>query len=87
MNYYGVDWLLFLLIVTHLWLLGNQRRSAFLVGIAATICGVVFGYLIGSFATILMNIVFTFMHIRAYMKWKSLDVHVADLLPMVEESE
>lgn len=83
--YYGVDWLLFVLIVLHLWLLGNQIRFAFIVGFVGTICGLILGFLIGSLATILMNIVFALMHLRAYYLWKNIDIHVADLIPLVDE--
>lgn len=68
-NYYGVDWILFALVFWHIWLLGNQRRSAFLVGMLATVFGATFGVMSGSLATTVMNITFCFLHWRAYLKW------------------
>jgi hypothetical protein len=68
-RYYGIDWLLFILVVMHLWMLGNKCRSAFIFGAMACCCGFCFGILIESIATILMNIVFFSMHVRAYIRW------------------
>lgn len=70
-KFYGVDWALFILIVTHLWMLGNKWRAAFFFGIVASIFGFVLGLMIGSVANTTMNIVFAAMHIRAYYKWSS----------------
>ena len=72
-KYYGVDWLLFVLIIIHLWMLGNKRRSAWLVGISICSCSIVFGYLTESLAVILMNVIFVTFHIRNYIKWKHHD--------------
>jgi hypothetical protein len=68
-KYYGVDWVLFALIVIHLWMLGNKWKWAFLVGFSACLFGLTFGILVGSLASIIMNIVFAFMHLRAFWKW------------------
>jgi hypothetical protein len=68
-NYYGVDWILFALVFWHLVLLGNQKRSAFLVGMLATVFGVTFGVMSESLATTAMNITFCLLHWRAYLKW------------------
>ncbi len=72
-NYYGIDWVIFALVVTHLWMLGNQWRNAFLLGAIASCFGLVLGLLINSLASVLMNIAFCFMHIRAYNKWDIFD--------------
>jgi hypothetical protein len=73
LEYYGVDWLLFALVFIHLWMLGNRIRSAFLLGVAANACGFVFGWMTGSIATLIMNVVFCLLNIRAYIKWR--DIH------------
>lgn len=70
-KYYGIDWLLFALVVLHLWLLGNRKKEAFLYALVANTCGLTLGVLIGSVATILMNVVFMVMNVRAYIKWSS----------------
>ena len=69
-NYYGVDWLIFLLIVVHLHLIAERKRSAFLFGALATIFGVAFGIMVDSLASILMNVVFCVLHIKAWIKWR-----------------
>ena len=68
-KYYGIDWLLFLLVALHIWLLGEQKRSSFLVAMLATICGTIFGMMTGSVATIVMNVTFFFLYLRAYLMW------------------
>lgn len=70
-KYYGVDWFLFGFILCHIWLLGNQKKLAFPFAIAGCICGIIFGYMTESVATMLMNIIFILMHIRSYYKWSN----------------
>lgn len=70
-KYYGVDWIVFILVVCHLWLLGEKRKLAFVFGAMAAIFGLLFGFLISSVATVIMNVVFFGMHIRGYFKWMS----------------
>lgn len=72
-QYYGVDWLLFVLVLIHMYLLGERRREAWLVGIAVVTCAFVFGILVGSVATMTMNICFCMMHIRNWLKWKPIE--------------
>lgn len=69
-KFYGIDWLLFVFVLIHLWLLGNRKRAAFLYGVGACCCGFTFGIIIGSLATLLMNSVFAAMHLRAYILWR-----------------
>ena len=70
----GVDWIIFILVVTQLWLLGNKKRQAFLFGMAGNSCGILLGFLVESIACIIMNSVFVIMHVNAYRKWKPEDV-------------
>ena len=70
----GVDWIIFILVVTQLWLLGNKKRQAFLFGMAGNSCGIILGFLVESIACIIMNSVFMIMHVNAYRKWKPEDV-------------
>ncbi len=72
-NFYGVDWLLFVLVVIHLWMLGHKMRTGFLVGMAAASTGFALGLIIMSAATIMMNVVFLFMHLTAYLRWGQID--------------
>ena len=73
-KYCGVDWIIFILVVTQLWLLGNKKRQAFLFGMAGNSCGILLGFLVESIACIIMNSVFVIMHVNAYRKWKPKDV-------------
>ena len=72
-KFYGVDWLLFALVVVHLWMLGHKMRTGFLVGILAASTGFVLGLIIESAGTLTMNVVFAFMHLRAYLRWRQID--------------
>jgi hypothetical protein len=68
-KYYGIDWAIFLILIFHLWFIGEKRRFAFLFGAAASILGIFFAFLVDSVAMILMNSVFCVMHLIAYAKW------------------
>lgn len=70
-KYYGIDWLVFLFIVIHLWMLGNKWRTAFIFGMIGSGFGVILGLLISSVALVIMNISFALMHFRAYAKWSN----------------
>jgi hypothetical protein len=70
LEYYGVDWLIFIFTLLQLWLLGEKKRSAWIAGGLLAIAAGVLGWMIGSFALVLMNIVFLFFDIWNYVKWK-----------------
>ena len=70
-KYYGIDWLLFILVLIHLWLLGNKNKLAFAFGILGCGCGIVFGIMIESIASVAMNFTFGLLHLRALIKWSS----------------
>ena len=70
-KYYGIDWLLFILVLIHLWLLGNKNKLAFVFGILGCACGVAFGIMIESIASVAMNFSFGLLHLRALVKWSS----------------
>ena len=70
LKYYGVDWIIFVLVVIHLWLLGNKKRQAFLFGMSGNLCGILLGFLVESLACVIMNFVFATMNANAYRKWK-----------------
>jgi len=71
-KYYGIDWLIFSILIVHCWMLGNKMRSAFLLGIIASCFGVCLGYLCGSLAVILMNSTFVCLNFCNWRKWKAL---------------
>lgn len=68
-QYYGLDWLIFALLLLHVWLLGERNRFAFVFGVIASILNVLFGWMIGSLAIVLMSVIFTVLHFVAYIKW------------------
>ena len=68
-KYYGVDWGIFAIFLTHLWLLGNKVRAAFLLGMLGSAFGVSLGYMCDSVAIMIMNSDFICMHLRAWLKW------------------
>jgi len=68
-NYYGVDWLIFLLLIIHVWMIGNKVRSAWLIGIVSYCLGIALAIMIESWPSGIMNAVFIVMGIRAYIKW------------------
>lgn len=69
-KYYCVDWAIFILLLTHLWLLGSRHRTAFIFGMLASALGIIFSLQTESVANATSSILFLFLHIRAYIKWK-----------------
>jgi hypothetical protein len=69
LEYYCVDWLIFIFTLLHLWLLGEKKRSAWIAGGLIAMAAGTLGWMIGSFALVLMNIVFLFFDIWNYIKW------------------
>jgi nicotinamide riboside transporter PnuC len=68
-KYYGVDWIIFLVVVTQLWLVGNKNRLGFLFGVTGNSFGVILGFMVESLACMMMNCVFIIMHLRGYYIW------------------
>lgn len=69
-KYYGVDWLIFLLVALHIELLARKSRRAFVLGFVASAVSVCFGIMIGSVANVVMNVCFMCFHIRAWNLWR-----------------
>lgn len=67
--YYGVDWLAMLLTLIAIYLIGNKAKSGFVLMIIGNLCWIGLGFLSGSIAMILANIVFAGMNMRAIIKW------------------
>jgi hypothetical protein len=70
-RYYGVDWLAMASTLISLWLLGEQRRSGFLVGMVAAGCWFAFGILAGSLANPIANALFFALNVRGYRRWQA----------------
>lgn len=69
-NHYGLDWGVFFFVMVHLWLLGRQKRSAFLYGLVANIIGLFWNYLIESWAGSISNLACSVLLIRGYLLWR-----------------
>lgn len=68
-NYYCLDWAVFVLVLVHIWLLGNKNKNGFLVGILSCVFSMCFSFLAGSFPNLLLGACLLLMHIRAYVRW------------------
>ena len=64
-----VDWVLFLLILSHMWALGRRKRYGWPLGACAASTGIIIGVMADSIALATMNVFFTGFHIRNYIKW------------------
>lgn len=71
MSFYGIDWLILLIMVFHLWLIGNKDRQGFLLGALAACGGVMLGVMIDSVPQILCSLLVIVMQMRAYFLWKN----------------
>jgi hypothetical protein len=70
LRYHGADWCGFALTLASLHLLGNHRRSGFLLGAASSIAWAAFSVQAESSATLLANVVFCGMNLRGWAKWR-----------------
>ncbi|MBC8523027.1 hypothetical protein H8D29_03785 [PVC group bacterium] len=71
MEYYGVDWMIFLFTILQMWLLGEKKRSSWVAGGLLAIASGIFGWMIDSFAIVFMNLIFLFFDAWNYVKWSS----------------
>jgi len=71
-KYYGVDWLATIMSFLFVYNIGNRRRHAFVFGIIANFSWMTFGFMTGSIANVMANIVFVVLNIRGYLKWGKL---------------
>lgn len=72
-NYYGVDWLAMVLAFIAVYLLGNKKRSGFLVGMFACVFWCIFAYMAESLADILANGIVLLLYYKGYKYWKKDD--------------
>ena len=70
LRYHGADWLGFALTFASLHLLGNHRRSGFLLGVAASVAWAVFSWQAESTPTLIANCVFLGLNLRGWIKWR-----------------
>ncbi len=70
LRYHGADIAGFVLTFVSLLLLGDQRRSGFLVGAFGSVAWVWFGAQTGSLPTLVANCVFLLLGLRGFVRWR-----------------
>lgn len=68
-QYYGVDWIVTFTVFAGLFLLGDKKKTGFVVGIISTIFAFIFSFQIGSIANGITSIVLFWLYLRGYLKW------------------
>ena len=68
-NYYYIDLVGMICMLASIWLLGNQRRFGFVIGLIGASSFVVFGILADSLFAILGNSILAIIYIRGWFCW------------------
>lgn len=68
-NYYFIDLIGMICMLASIWLLGNQRRSGFVIGLIGATSFVVFGVLAESLFAIIGNSILAVIYIRGWLRW------------------
>ncbi len=68
-QYYGIDWVAMVLTFLAIWQIGNKNKIGFILMMCGNASWVAVGYLTGSVAMIIANIIFFSMNLRAIIKW------------------
>jgi hypothetical protein len=68
-GYYFIDLLGIICMLASIWLLGNQRRSGFVIGLVGATSFVVFGVLALSLFAIIGNSILAVIYIRGWIRW------------------
>ena len=69
-NYYGCDWAAMAFTFLSLYLLGNQSRTGFLIGIIANFFWFSYGYQTDSIANMFCSFVVICLQARGWNNWK-----------------
>ncbi|WP_187993698.1 nicotinamide mononucleotide transporter [Vibrio harveyi] len=72
-QYYGIDWVAMVLTFFAIWQIGNKNKIGFISMMCGNTSWVAVGYLTGSVAMIIANIIFFSMNLRAIIKWSQPD--------------
>jgi hypothetical protein len=67
----GVDWLGMVFTILSLYYLGKHYKRGFLFSIASSLCWMVFGFLVHSWAAIVSNLIYILFSIKAWHQWKA----------------
>jgi hypothetical protein len=69
LNHFGLDWLAMALTFVAIYLLGNKRRSGFVVMMAGNLGWIAVGVTATSVAMVIANAGFFSMNVRGFLKW------------------
>jgi len=72
-QFWGIDWIAMVLTFLAIWQIGNKNKVGFILMMGGNTSWITVGYLIGSMAIIIANIIFFSMNLRAIIKWSSKD--------------
>ena len=71
MKYFGIDWLAMMLTFLAIWQMGNKNRIGFILMMSGNLAWASIGFLMGSYAMIIANVIFCSMNIWAFIKWST----------------
>lgn len=69
MLYYGVDWMILVLVFASVFALGEKKRIGFALAMGSSALGVLFSVQVGSIANGISSFVLFFLNLRGYLKW------------------
>ncbi|MFD2176738.1 PnuC protein [Veronia pacifica] len=69
LQYFGIDWIAMVLTFLAIWQIGNKNKVGFMLMMLGNTSWIAVGYLTGSMAMIIANIIFLTMNLRAIIKW------------------
>lgn len=69
-NYYGIDWIAMTGSLLFVYLIGNKKRYAFIIYIAANIAWIIVNYMAQIWPGVIVCIILIALNIRAYLKWE-----------------
>ncbi|MCK5607824.1 hypothetical protein KAR91_38445 [Candidatus Pacearchaeota archaeon] len=72
-QYYGLDWVIAICVFVSIFLLGNEKKNGFAIGVLSSGLGLVFSFQIGSIANGIMSAILIFLYMRGYFKWVRLE--------------
>ncbi|GAB5465846.1 MAG: nicotinamide mononucleotide transporter [Candidatus Kapaibacteriales bacterium] len=69
-RYFLIDWLAMLLSLLGVYIIGNKRKSGFLVFALSNVIWALLGFtLMGSYGVAIGNLIFVVINIRGYLSW------------------
>ena len=69
-QYYGIDWIITLLVFAGIFLLGDKKKAGFIVGMISSVFAFLFSFQIGSIANGVTSVVLFVLYLQGYLKWK-----------------